>query len=259
LEQVLLNLPINARDAIPDRGSHPVRAESREFTPEEIETLPWAMTPGRYSVLSVEDTGTGIPADLMDRIFEPFFTTKPPGQGTGLGLSMVYGMMKQSRGFVMVDSEVGKGSAFRLVFPSVAPGTKSESSGPLESVGRAPAGGRVLLVEDDPGVGGIIKRILERAGYEVLHVGNGREALERIEREPNRVDLILSDVAMPEMSGSELVQVLKQKGYSHPVILISGFAEEELSREARYDAAAFLRKPFTPEELSRVVREVLRK
>jgi PAS domain S-box-containing protein len=259
LQQVLLNLSINARDAIPGKGSLTFRVETREFTRRDAAAMPWEMAPGHYAVLSVEDTGTGIPPEILDRIFEPFFTTKPEGQGTGLGLSMVYGMMKQSRGFVTVESEVGKGSTFRLIFPSVA-GAADESEGrgsrpPTGAAERA----RILVVEDDPGVGGIVTLVLERAGHVVLRAGNGREALELVEADPSAIDLIISDVVMPEMSGSELVQVLKKRGHPHPVILISGFSEEELSREARHDAAAFLRKPFSPEELTEILGKVLGK
>jgi len=259
LQQVLLNLSINARDAMPGKGSLTFRVETRSFDERDVAEMPWEMAPGRYAVLSVEDTGTGIPTELLDRIFEPFFTTKPEGQGTGLGLSMVYGMMKQSRGFVMVESELGKGSAFRLLFPSVdevADPILKPSAAPL---GRATDRARVLIVEDDPGVGGIVTRVLERAGHIVLHAIHGREALERMEADPKSVDIVISDVVMPEMSGAEFVQVLKERGHLHPVILVSGFSEEELSRAARSEAAAFLRKPFSPEELTRAVAEVLRR
>jgi two-component system cell cycle sensor histidine kinase/response regulator CckA len=259
LQQVLLNLSINARDAMPEQGCITFRVETREFTELDAAAMPWEMASGRYSLLSVEDTGTGIPPELLDRIFEPFFTTKPEGQGTGLGLSMVYGMMKQSRGFVMVESEVGKGSAFRLIFPSVDEAAEEAARHPAQPLAGSAARSRVLVVEDDPGVGGIVRQVLARAGHVVLHASNGRAALDLVAADPSAVDVIVSDVVMPEMSGSELVEALKERHLPHPVILVSGFSEEELSREARYDAAAFLQKPFSPEELLRAVRDVSRK
>jgi CheY-like chemotaxis protein/two-component sensor histidine kinase len=254
LGQVLMNLVVNAVDAIEVTGRITLRVGHASMTPELAAEIPWTVRTGRYAQLTVQDTGSGIPDHVMDQIFEPFFTTKSEGRGTGLGLSTVYGIVKQSGGHVLVDSEPGVGTTFRVLLPVAA--DVPEEPVEEQELSRMPRGATILLVEDDVAVRTLATRVLERLGCRVLTATNGREALEIADANPD-IDLVLSDVVMPEMSGGELVDRLRAAHPDMKVVLTSGYSEADLQGEVRQRGAAFLAKPFTPESLQRVIADVL--
>ena len=255
LQQILLNLVTNARDAMPEGGTIRIEVGRKALTDEHVRAHGWG-SPGEYVTLSVTDTGCGMDAATQARAFEPFFTTKPPGQGTGLGLPMVYGLVKDHAGFVQVYSEPGHGTTVRLYFPA-------ERSGPVEPAPSAPAemrGGTetILLVEDADDVRRAATRILERHGYTVLALADGREALAAIRTGRAPADLIVSDVVMPHAGGPELLKALRRSGVATKLLLTSGYTAREV-RDLTPDGPAvpFLAKPWTVVELLQSVRAAL--
>jgi two-component system cell cycle sensor histidine kinase/response regulator CckA len=273
-EQVLINLAVNARDAMPDGGTITFRTrnvEADEAAARNLRDLP----PGDYVEVEVSDQGTGIPPEIIDKIFEPFFTTKEVGKGTGLGLSMVYGIVKQTGGYIYLDSEVGKGTTFRILLPRHIEEEVPEAavvSGDMvaqphvataQAVEKEPrdlTGGSavVLLVEDEEAVRRGGKRMLETRGYTVHEAGSGVEALEIMEELDGAVDIVVSDVVMPEMDGPTLLRELR-KGYPDmKFIFVSGYAEDAFARNLPADAKfGFLPKPFSLKQLAEAVREML--
>jgi PAS domain S-box-containing protein len=255
LEQVIMNLVVNAKDAMPTGGKICIRTASvsldNSYRPEN--TL---IKHGPYIMISVKDSGSGMDRETQARIFEPFFTTKEKGKGTGLGLSTVYGIIKQSGGYVFVQSEPGRGTTFTMYFPQV--------DEPLQSLApvlaSVPAGGSetVLLVEDEGSVRQLVRDTLTSRGYRVLEAANGEKALELALRHPEAIDLIVTDVVMPGLSGPELVQQLLAGRPAAKVLYLSGYAEDAFADPlATNNGKAFLQKPFTLQNLSRKVREVL--
>jgi signal transduction histidine kinase/ActR/RegA family two-component response regulator len=248
LEQVLMNLAINARDAMPHGGVLTISVSSAW---EDRRT---GVPVDRRVVIAVSDTGTGIPEAIRDRIFEPFFTTKETGKGTGLGLSTVYGIVRQSGGTIHLDSKVGVGTTFSIALPAVSESAKTED----QSIGVTdlPRGSEtILLAEDDPAVRAFARRTLEELGYTVLPAVDGVEAMKLAVSA--RVDLILSDIVMPRMSGPQLVQRFLAEYPAPVVIFMSGYADEALLAEGRHLAAALMRKPFAPATLAQTVRDAL--
>jgi len=213
--------------------------------------------PGRFVAVSISDTGSGIPADRLGQIFEPFFTTKEVGKGTGLGLSQVYGFAKQSGGDVAVESELGKGTTFTLYLPKV-----EREAGADKSVGDAWGAGphedgrgcRVLVVEDNLEVGQFATQLLQDLGYETAWAANATEALDLLENDPTRFDVVFSDVVMPGVSGIELGREIRQRHPSLPVVLTSGYSHV-LAEEGRH-GFELLHKPYAVEDVSRVLRRV---
>ena len=258
LEQVLLNLALNARDAMSHGGSLTLESYRTDLTPGYARLKPEAdIRPGPYVVLALSDTGHGMDRLTASRIFEPFFTTKEPGQGTGLGLSTVYGIVKQSDGYVWVYSEPGRGSTFRVYLPST-----SERPTPAEEPELIPpasvAGERILVVEDDEAVRQIARRALEEAGYEVLVAESGHDALELVQETGRPVRLALIDMVLPGMSGPELALEMATRAPGTRVIFTSGYPDGEIRRRGLLAAAAtFIQKPFTPEALVRTVQQEL--
>jgi CheY-like chemotaxis protein len=257
LEQVVINLALNARDAMPRGGRFTIETANVELDEDYIGRHPGTtMARGPYVRLVVSDTGGGIPTDVQGRIFEPFFTTKPVGQGTGLGLSMVYGIIKQSGGFVWVYSEPGHGTSFKLYLPRAAA---------LPEVVTPPGGYEVprgeetvLVVEDDPLVRHLSARLLASQGYATLEARNGREALELLQAHEDRVQLVLTDVVMPELGGAEFARHVEQLQPGLPVLFMSGFTDHEVVRRGLLDPGApYLQKPFDAATLGRRVREIL--
>lgn len=256
LQQVVLNLVVNAVDAIEGHGRIAFTVDEVLLSETESEELPWESEAGTYVRLTVEDTGHGMTPDVIARLFEPFFTTKPVGQGTGLGLPMVYGVVKQSGGHVLVESEPGKGSIFRILLPRTekageAPGQVRARSAP------AIGSGTVLVVEDDEAVRTATARLLGRAGYRVLEAAGGQEALDLVEGTPVRIDAVVSDVVMRDMDGVHLLERLRRLRPDLPVVLMSGYSDEELSAEARRIATVFVEKPFDPGDLGRAVEKAI--
>jgi signal transduction histidine kinase len=257
VEQVLANLAVNARDAMPNGGKLTIETASVSLD-EEYVSMNAEATAGRYALLAVSDTGVGMDATTEARIFEPFFTTKPPGQGTGLGLATVYGIVKQSGGHVSVYSEVGKGTVFKVYFPEVAP-PSGEWVAPVESSAQVLRGTEtILLAEDDEMIRRLARRVLQGQGYQVLEARTGAEAASLAESAPSGIDLLLTDVVMPEMSGPELAHRLRTRYPGLRTIFMSGYTGDAITRHGVLaGGAVYLQKPFTVEQVARTVREVL--
>ena len=268
-EQVIVNLAVNARDAMPDGGKLTIKTAN--VSAQEAEKLSYkGMPPADYVRIDVSDTGTGIPAEIVDKIFEPFFSTKEVGKGTGLGLSTVYGIVKQTGGFVYVDSEEGKGTTFRIFLPrhhleqeaqpephatnGAAKETAAEPKPRVDLTGQ----GTILLVEDEEGLRSLNARGLRSRGYTVVEASNGIEALEALEERNGAIDLVVSDVVMPEMDGPTLLRKMRGKNPDLKIIFVSGYAEDafakSLEENEKFD---FLAKPFALSALVAKVKETM--
>jgi two-component system cell cycle sensor histidine kinase/response regulator CckA len=256
LEQVIMNLAVNARDAMPRGGSLSIET-SRVELDEDYARTHWPATAGRFVLLAVTDTGTGMNDATRARIFEPFFTTKEVGRGTGLGLATVYGIVKQSGGFIWVYSEPGQGSTFKIYLPLVD--RPSEPLSPHPPAHEIPRGSEtVLLTEDAAAVRAAARQILERAGYTVIEATNGRAAIDLAAKRAGPIDLLLTDVVMPELSGKQLADRFKLIRPGARVLFMSGYTDDAIVRHGVLEPGiAYLQKPFTPETLARKVREVL--
>jgi two-component system, cell cycle sensor histidine kinase and response regulator CckA len=256
LEQVLMNLVVNAKDAMPNGGRLTIQTQSIELT-ESHRRGQTFIRPGDYVMLSVSDTGMGMDKETQSRIFEPFFTTKEKGKGTGLGLSTVYGIVKQSGGYVMVQSEESRGSSFHIYLPRVEEAATEKHVAPVTS---AAAGGTetILLVEDEESVRQLVRDTLETKGYEVIEAGDGEAGLAAAANHPGKIDLVITDVVMPGLGGRELVQQLGKTRPETRVLYLSGYTEDAIISEGSIESGtAFLQKPFTLQNLSKKVREVL--
>ena len=262
LEQVIVNLVVNARDAMPTGGRLGIRTRRVRLEARDLAVDGEGLAPGDYVEVAVSDTGAGMSAETLERVFEPFFTTKKMGEGTGLGLSTVYGIVKQSGGLIRVESAPGDGTTFRVLFPDVeAPTDPSDDAGPRPATHGPEGGETLLLVEDDDAVRRLASRVLRGRGYRVLTARNGAEGLRRFEqarRDGDLIDMVLSDVVMPELGGREMVEMIREAHPTLPVILMSGYTDDVLLRHGVDNAGAeFLEKPFTPTALIGRVRAVL--
>ncbi len=258
LDQVLVNLAVNARDAMPDGGTLTIETANVELDEDFAATHASAM-PGPHVLLAVSDTGVGMDSETQAHLFEPFFTTKAPGQGSGLGLATVYGIVKQSGGHVWVYSEPGHGSTLKVYLPrSVAEASGTAQPEP-ESVLAAPGGtGTILIVEDDESVREFARRTLEGRGYTVLTASNGAQALELAATHASPIDLLVSDLVMPGMHGRELASRLTELRSGLRVLFVSGYSESAVIRGGVLEpAVAFLPKPFTTDALARAVHRAL--
>jgi len=256
LGQVIMNLAVNARDAMPHGGRLMIEIATVELDAATTGNHP-EISPGRYIMLAISDTGIGMTDEIKTHIFEPFFTTKKEGKGTGLGLSTVYGIIKQSGGHILVYSEPAHGTAFKIYFPCVAETADGNAS---ESVARATARGTetVLLVEDDEGVRKVIGGVLRASGYRVLEAADGDEALAWCEPRHGPIHLVVTDLIMPLMSGRQLSEILAGLRPDLKILFISGYPDHSVVERGMVSARAhFLQKPFTPEQLARKVREIL--
>jgi len=256
VEQVLMNLVVNARDAMPRGGQIAIETNNVELDEHFCRQHP-PTEPGAYVALSVSDTGCGMDPETRARIFEPFFTTKDRDQGTGLGLATVYGIVKQSHGYIWAVSELGQGSQFRVYLPQ-AHGAQSETGQPAPAVEGRGGGETILVVEDDQVVRDLVQRILAQSGYSVLEAADGNEGLRVCGRQNARIHLMLTDVALPGMNGPELVDRAAPLRPEMKVLLMSGYLDHLGSPpdHLRPDVA-FIKKPFRPGALKRKVREVL--
>ncbi|HUY13578.1 MAG TPA: PAS domain S-box protein [Terriglobia bacterium] len=257
IEQVLVNLVVNARDALPQGGVLSVETESVEFNESVAGRHAVPIPPGEYVMLAVADNGCGMDAETQSHIFEPFFTTKEQGKGTGLGLATVYGIVKQSGGFIWVYSEPGQGSTFKVYLPAVRDAAPSGKSVPKEL---RPAGGpeTVLLVEDEDALRFMVREVLSAAGYNVLEATEGDEALEIARRHERAIDLMLTDIVMPRMNGQELAQKLEGLHPETRVLFMSGYTGAVVVRHGILSSdEMFIQKPFNPSALMKKVREIL--
>ncbi len=276
LEQVIVNLAVNAHDAMPVGGKFTVHT-ANVTAAESVNFNYKGMPAADYVLIEAADSGTGIPPEIMDQIFEPFFTTKEVGKGTGLGLSTVYGIVKQTGGFIYPDSQVGRGTTFRIFLPRYVPSAEEiaaaapqvESPGIAQSIGAiddaVPSAtadltghGTILLVEDEEGLRMLNARGLKSRGYIVMEAGNGVEAIEVFNREGGKVDLVVSDVVMPEMDGPTLLKELRKLNAELKIIFVSGYAEEAFEKSLpEGEKFSFLPKPFTLKQLVAAVKETL--
>jgi two-component system cell cycle sensor histidine kinase/response regulator CckA len=274
-EQVIVNLAVNARDAMPEGGR--LKLRTANVTPEQSREFGYKGMPmADYVLIEVSDTGVGIAPEIIDKIFEPFFSTKEVGKGTGLGLSTVYGIVKQTGGFVYVDSAPGQGTTFRIFLPRHVEGADAEDALPQLPEGEAPAianapaapadaaasdltgRGTILLVEDEEGLRSLNARGLVSRGYTVLEAGNGVEAMEVLQQRGDEVDLVVSDVVMPEMDGPALLKAARQRNPNLKIIFVSGYAEDAFERSLPENGQfAFLPKPFTLKQLVAAVKETM--
>lgn len=269
LEQVLMNLSLNARDAMPNGGTLAIRiarvqvddayrSANRDVS-ELYRTTHRAMRTGPYVVLTVSDTGVGMDAATAARVFEPFFTTKGVGQGTGLGLSMVFGAVEQLDGYIVVDSERNRGSEFSVFLPSLDPAASEAPAEPTRERLDSPSGSEtILLVEDEASVRLLTARVLRRQGYRVLDASDGRDALAVAAAYPAPIHLLLTDVVMPELGGRALAEMLQQRRPGIRVLFMSGYPDDEvLRRGIQHEGTPFLAKPFNPAVLTQTVRAAL--
>jgi two-component system cell cycle sensor histidine kinase/response regulator CckA len=272
-EQVVVNLAVNARDAMPDGGRLSVKT-ANVTTADAAQLAYKGMPPADYVRIDITDTGTGIPADIREKIFEPFFSTKEVGKGTGLGLSTVYGIVKQTGGFVYVDSEEGKGTSFSIFLPrhraeqeethaepQVVNGAAKEGAGEPKAGAPRPdltGQGTILLVEDEEGLRSLNARGLRSRGYSVIEAANGVEAMEALEEKDGAIDLVVSDVVMPEMDGPTLLKSMRGRNPNLKIIFVSGYAEDAFEKSLpENEQFAFLPKPFTLSQLVAAVKETM--
>ncbi len=276
-EQVIVNLAVNARDAMPDGGKLTLKTSNVSAAGSRLAAFK-GMPEGEYVEIDVSDSGTGIPPEIIDRIFEPFFSTKEVGKGTGLGLSTVYGIIKQTGGFVYPESEIGKGTTFRIFLPRhvptadetppllvppaaappLAPGSTSGAAIDLKAPADDTGQGTILLVEDEEGLRGLNARGLTSRGYTVLQASNGVEALETVNGFDGKIDVVVSDVVMPEMDGPTLLKELRSRDASVKIIFVSGYAEEAFEKHLpEGEKYNFLAKPFTLKQLVAAVKETM--
>jgi nitrogen-specific signal transduction histidine kinase/CheY-like chemotaxis protein len=256
VEQVLMNLAVNARDAMPEGGKIVIETADVELNESYIQ-LHEPVIPGSYVMLSISDTGVGMDAATLSRIFEPFFTTKEPNQGTGLGLSTVYGIVKQSRGYIWVYSEVFRGTTFKIYLPSLDQPAESLVS-PKAPVIFATGTETILVVEDDEALRKVIVSLLQGSGYMVLEAQNASTAIDIAQRHEGDIALLLSDVIMPGKSGPDLAVEVKRCRPSIKLLYVSGYAGDMIVHQGVLDdGMAFLSKPFSKEALLTKVRAVL--
>jgi CheY-like chemotaxis protein len=255
LEQVIINLAVNARDAMPEGGKLSIRTSNMEVA--RSPRLHTDVRPGSYVSLTVSDTGKGMDAEIMVHLFEPFYTSKETGKGTGLGLSTVYGIVKQSGGEIVVESKPGHGATFTIYLPRIS--DPAQIAPPLDAHPAVRVGTEtILLVEDELGVRQLVSEMLQRLGYRILPAAGGVDAIHLFEQHRGSIDLLVTDVIMPQMSGRELAQRLKLQQPSLKVLYISGYTDDMLAHHGVLESNVFLlQKPFAPDELAKKLREVL--
>jgi CheY-like chemotaxis protein len=256
LDQVVMNLCVNARDAMPSGGQLTLEARLVKFDPDSAK-LDAEARPGWFACLRVSDTGTGMSPEVLAHVFEPFYTTKEAGKGTGLGLATVHGIVHQHNGWINVESAVGQGTTFRIYLPL---STRAAPAERVAAPGAIPRGAEtILLVEDEESVRRVTSKMLERLGYRVLVAGGGQEALQLWKRHMAEIDLLFSDMVMPNgISGLDLAQKLQQAKPALKVIIVSGYSRDIVSNDAlRASGIVFLGKPFESTTLATALRECL--
>ncbi|HEX6064905.1 MAG TPA: response regulator, partial [Longimicrobiales bacterium] len=256
IEQVLVNLVVNARDAMPNGGELRIVTEPFVMDASFARANPGS-SPGTYARISLRDTGVGMDAQTLLHIFEPFFTTKDVGKGSGLGLATVYGIVKQSGGFIRASSVVGAGTEFEIYLPRVSEPVRDSRDAPVH--GNGTSGETILVAEDEPAVRALTCRILRKRGYHVLEAKDGTEAVEVASRYEGTINLLVTDVIMPNVGGRELSEQLARMRPQVKVLFMSGYTDDQLLQRGVLQSGSgnFLEKPFTPDALARKVREVL--
>ncbi|MEO8202114.1 MAG: ATP-binding protein, partial [Gemmatimonadota bacterium] len=256
LEQIIMNLAVNARDAMPTGGKLTIETATVDLDALYVRSH-WPATPGRFCMLAVSDTGCGMSDATRERIFEPFFTTKDPGKGTGLGLATVYGIVKQNHGFIWVYSELGVGTTFKIYLPVAT--EQPQALPTIPSSEQLPHGTEtILLVEDAAAVRQVVIQILRHCGYTVLDVPDAKAAIEMAKRHPGIIDLLLTDVVMPGMSGRVLAERFATLRPEARVLYMSGYTEDAVVRHGMLTQGInYLQKPFSPATLARRVRQVI--
>lgn len=252
LEQILINLVVNSCDAMPDGGTIIIETSKLSVGVEDLQEFP-ELRAGRHLVLSVTDTGRGMDNETLLRAFEPFFTTKNPGEGTGLGLSLVFGLVKQHRGCVRVTSSAGEGTSVRMWLPE-----STRIPGPSESASRSafPGTENVLVVDDEADICHLVSAVLQKQGYSVIEASSPQEAIALCNHMRENIDLLISDVVMREQSGPQMVKLIRQAGSKTKVLFMSGYANDSVFCES-LEKFGFLAKPFSPAELLDKVRALL--
>ncbi len=257
MEQVLMNLLVNAKDAMTDRGTVSVQTSNVEIGDEFSEAHPEAR-PGQYVMVSMSDTGTGIPAEIRDKIFEPFFTTKESGKGSGLGLAMVYGIVKQHNGYVWVYSEVGRGTTFEIVLPRCREVAHADYRKPGAAPPDLGDARRILLVEDNADVREAVGALLEAMGHAVATACDGEDAIRVFEERGGAFDLLITDVVMPRVGGQEMARRVVERKPEIKVLFMSGYPDNALFQDGILtDGINFLQKPFSAGLLRRKVKDIL--
>jgi CheY-like chemotaxis protein len=254
--RAIMNLALNARDAMAGAGTMTI--ETANVTLAGAGAIEQDLAPGRYATLAVRDTGIGMDAGMKVQIFEPFFTTKEPGKGTGLGLASVLGVVEQSGGAIRCASELSRGTTFKIFLPAVADEVEQGARPPAGSLAAAPKGSEiVLVVEDESAILKLARRILQARGYVVLEAASGREGLALCEAHQGRIDLLLTDVLMPDIGGRELAEGVLKLRPGIKVMFMSGHMAEGFLTEGIGKGAVYLQKPFAPIQLAQKVREAL--
>jgi len=259
IEQVLVNLAVNARDAMPRGGRLSISTANVTVSEAEARRFPEGL-PGAFVRLRVSDTGVGMGPEVLARVFEPFYTTKDQGKGTGLGLSTVYGIVRQSQGFVGVASAPGAGATFDVFLPRDLQPAGVEEAPRTHMAGARGAGEVILVAEDEEQVRSLIVSQLASRGFAVLSAADGREALRIAEHRRERIDVLLADVVMPRIAGPELAEMIARKHPETSVVFMSGYAEEAVLRVGNLrQGAAFIAKPFDVDELCKLIRSAIEK
>jgi two-component system, cell cycle sensor histidine kinase and response regulator CckA len=259
IEQVLLNLSVNARDAMPNGGKLTIRTENAEMSEADIRRYSYPVKPGRYMLLTVSDNGIGMNAETQARVFEPFFTTKEKGKGTGMGLATVYGIVKQSDGYIEVHSEVGSGTTFKIFLPQASGIPEPDQSERKLPVAYSEQGHEtILVVEDESALRKLTVNVLPTLGYTVLAAANGKEAIELSEQYPETIHLLLTDVIMPGMNGRALAEHLAITRPHMQVLYMSGHTGQGVGQGVLAPGSNFIPKPFTREKLADKIRQLLR-
>jgi two-component system cell cycle sensor histidine kinase/response regulator CckA len=265
LETAVMNLAVNARDSVRAHGGGSVKIRTARVTQEKAQSMGYPSAQGDQAMIEVSDDGPGIPANVVDKIFDPFFTTKPVGEGTGLGLATVYGIVKQSDGWISVESKPGEGAAFRIFLPVFIP-SATVAAAPVAAAPKRPVArdlsgaGRILFVEDEDAVRIVAAKLLRARGYEVIEAASGEEALELAETHAGTIDLMISDVVMPGMQGPDLLKQARVHLGAAPVMFISGYAESEFSDLLEGEVnVSFLPKPIDIKTLAERVKQELQK
>jgi signal transduction histidine kinase/ActR/RegA family two-component response regulator len=255
LEQVVVNLALNARDAMPDGGRLAIETANQEIPPPHAKRL--EIAPGAFVELRVRDTGVGIAPEVQGRIFEPFFTTKPKGAGTGLGLSMVYGFVRQSGGAVSVTSTPGRGTTFSLLLPRVDDTTANRTPTPKNLLAQAKGSGTILIAEDERALRRLSATVLGQAGYQTLEASDGQQALDLYTVHAKSIVMVVTDVVMPRMGGIELARRLRQMKPTLPLLFVTGYVEQGEALHESAGGMPVLLKPFSPDALLQAVASAL--